>query len=259
MGFAVLQKSLEPPSLDQLKNAFRGVPGLTAVDAHILGRDAFGVLVKGFALDRATALQSALASQGVVTEVVDDGQLPALPPVRHVNRLDCTPAALMISDPLGRSFPLEWRNILLVAAGKVKVDEFEQIRTETRVPTYHMEGGVSYETRIDYRTKEGRHERLLLEIVVSRAALRYSINADQSAHLLFQYLGGRRTRDLGANFAMLVQDLAKGAPEAALNRGAHYLCENAADVFAYPSKNAFYEEITWLLWQLSKSQPGGPG
>ena len=64
MSYAVMQRDLEPPSIEQLKIAFRGLPGLTEMDAHVLGKDAFGVLVKGFTLEKATQLQANLAAPG---------------------------------------------------------------------------------------------------------------------------------------------------------------------------------------------------
>jgi hypothetical protein len=61
------------------------------------------------------------------------------------------------------------------------------------------------------------------------------------------------THDPAANFTLLVQDLAKYAPHAQLNRGAHHLREGVAEALRYPSKNAFFEEITWLLWRLRQA------
>src|SRR4051812_43591114 len=98
MAYAVLQKTLEPPSIDKLKRAFRNVPGLAPADASIIGNDAFGILVKGFESERATAMQSALAVEGVETIVVADSELPQLPQIKFVSRVDCTPEALMIYD-----------------------------------------------------------------------------------------------------------------------------------------------------------------
>jgi hypothetical protein len=254
MLYAVVQKSLEPPSLEQLQNAFQGIPGLTRMDASILGRDAFGILVKGFPFDRATKLQASLAGQGVETEVVEQNALPALPQEKNVTRLECTPEALMIYDPLNRSFPLEWKNIMMIAAGTVPLVELARVRTETSVPAmgYNMLTGdlhVEQRTQVEYSSHAERNERLLVEIVLSRAVLRYSITADKSP-LLFNYLGERRTRDSLRDFALLIQDLTKFAPQAAVNRGAYYLRENAGKPFIYPSKNAFYEEIIWLLWKM---------
>ncbi|MDB6125023.1 MAG: hypothetical protein JWQ71_4016 [Pedosphaera sp.] len=258
MPYAVVQKSLEPPSREQLENAFHGIPGLAKVDAIILGRDAFGILVKGFSLERATMLQTSLASQGVETEVVDEAELPPLPQFKNVNRLECTPEALVIYDPLNRSFSLEWKNVMLIAAGRVPMSEFKRVRTEAEAPAYdlsNLDRGYRQQPKIlvDYSSHEERHERLMLEIVLTRAVLRYSITADKVAHLLFQYLGERRTRDVLQNFTLLVQDLTKYAPQATVNRGAHFFRENATEPFPYPSKNAFYEEIIWLLWKLKRA------
>ena len=103
MPYAVLQTDLNPPGLDQLQRAFRLVPGLTAGDAHILGQDAFGILVKNFSEEQAGALQGALRGEGVETEIVDQSFLPELPPKKIVQRLDCLPEHLLIYDPLGRT------------------------------------------------------------------------------------------------------------------------------------------------------------
>ena len=255
MRYAVVQKTLDPlPTIDQLKKAFHGIPGLTSADAYILGKDAFGILVKGFSLECANMLQSSLAGQGLESEVIDEAVLPVLPQGKNVSQLACTPEALLIYDPLNRSFPLEWKNIMMIAAGKVPLTEFSKVRNEVEVSTPQVNlftGGVHMErrTEVQYSSREQRADRLLLEIILTRAVLRYTIAADKSP-LLFNYLGERRTRDVNRDFALLVQDLIKFAPQAAINRGAYYLREDAAQPFVYPSRNAFYEEITWLLWKI---------
>jgi len=251
MSYAVLQKNLEPPSLDQLKNAFQNVPGLTALDAFGVGKDAFGILVKGFDLDSASRLQSALAAQGVETELVDEAALPPLPEIRNVHRVDCTPDALMIYDALGRNFPLKWVDVMMIAAGSVRLIDFNTV--EVRRPVaHHGRGGDS---PVTLEIKEQPADHWILEIIVSGAALRYSIVADHAECLLFQYLDSRRTRELAGNFKLLVQDLTKAAPQATVNHGAFYLRENSPTPFHYPSKNAFYEEIVWLLWQNISKRP----
>jgi hypothetical protein len=251
MTCSLLQKSLEPPTIEQLKLAFRGVPGLTEMDAYTLGRDAFGILARSFEPARAEALKLALAGQGIETEVVADASLPVLPEARLVHRIDCTPDGLLIYDPLNRSFPLQWENVMLIAAGQANLTEFNDIRTEKRVPRYGYRGyGPAYETVVEHQTKEEHHDRWLLEVVISGAGLRYSVNADAAKGLLFLGLGERRTNDLTANFKLLVRDMLKGAPQAAINRGAYFLRENSTDPFYYPGKKAFYEEMVWLLWKM---------
>ncbi len=240
--------------MEQLKQAFCNVPGLTAVDAAMQCRDAFGILARSFEPERAQALQSALAAQGVETEVVDDASLPALPELRVVHRLDSTPDALMICDPLGRSFPLPWKNVLLIAAGKVRMTEFKTVEVARPATNYggHVRSRFGGEVvlQYDHETHEETKDRWLLEVVITGGALRYSIVADRPMSLLFQYLGDRRTVDIAANFKLVVQDLTANAPESAVNRGAYYLRENSAQPFYYPTKKAFYDEMTWLLWKM---------
>jgi hypothetical protein len=254
MTCSLMQKSLEPPTPEQLKLAYCKVPGLTAVDAAVLGRDAFGVLARSFERGRAEALKSALAAQGVETELVEDANLPVLPEARLVHRIDCTPDALLIYDPLDRSIPLKWENIMLIAAGQVSLSEIKDVRTESKVRgRSYMGFGGGDKTIVSHDLKEERHDRWLLEFVISGAGLRYNVNAEVARPKLFLGLGERRTNDLAANFKLLVQDMVKGAPQATVNRGVHYLCENSAKPLHYPTKKAFYDEMIWLLWKMNQT------
>jgi hypothetical protein len=244
MNFAVLQKTLDIPPVEKIEQALMSVKGFTRVDAHIFANDAYGILVKNLSAEQATAFSQALFGQGIESEVVADNELIPLPPTKFVQRLDCTPEGLLIYDPLGRSFPLPWQHVLLIAAGCVRVTDFNRVAKEVWVDD--RDGG---QTRVtDYRNVEERNSRLLLEIVVSGAVLRYSVSAEK---FRFDYLGGRRTKNLPENFALLVQDLTALAPHAMLNRGTYFLKQNE-NLFPYPTKNAFFEEITWLLWRMKR-------
>ena len=53
---------------------------------------------------------------------------------------------------------------------------------------------------------------------------------------------------------MVARDLMKYAPQALTNRGVYFLRENPTTVFGYPSKNAFYEEMTWVLWEAATAK-----
>lgn len=248
MAYAVMQKKLEPLTVEQLKRAFRGVPGLAEMDAYTLGKDAFGVLVRGFEWERAAALKSALAEQGVEVEVVDEANLPQLPPSRQVHRIDCLAEALMIYDPAGRSFALEWKNIMAIAAGRVKMSDFNRV-----MMPFPKQVGREIVIVQEPVTREQRNQHLLLEIIVTRAVLRYTIIADRPGGFSFQYLGARQVKGVAANFLLVVQDLLKFAPEAAINLGAQEIRENSPKPFIYPGKTAFYDEIVWMLWKMSSN------
>lgn len=243
MNFAVLQKTLDIPSVEKIEWALVSVPGFTRIDAQTFANDAYGILVKNISAEQATAFSQALLGQGIETEVVAENELPPLPQTKFVQRLDCTPDALLIYDPLGRSFPLPWQHVMLVAAGCVRMTDFRRVEKPSW-STSNSEGGT-YETTSIYNVEE-RADRLLLEIVVSGAVLRYSVSAER---FRFDYLAERRAKSLPQNFALLVQDIAANAPRAVLNRGAFTLRQDES-LFPYPSKNAFFEEITWLLWRM---------
>ena len=252
MSFALLQNDLSIPPLDKLKRAFRAVKFLTELDAHTLGEDAFGILVKNLSAEHAALLHGALQAEGIGTEIADERSLPPLPPTKFVKRLDCRADALMIYDPMGRSFPLQWGHILLLAAGQVRLNDFKRIQTRVPVTRYDSQGHPHEEVVTETRTKEQLNFHLVLEIILTRAVLRYTVKADE---FNFAGLGARKTADVPQNFALLVRDLAQFAPQAALNRGAVSLRDNTAEAFSYPSKNAFVEEIVWMLWRMTKAGP----
>jgi hypothetical protein len=250
MRYAVLQTDLNPPAIDQLQRAFKSVPGLAASDAFILGRDAFGILVKDVSEDQAGALQGALRSEGIETEIVDHTLLQPLPQTHFVRQMECSPERLLIFDPLGRPFALEWRHIMCIAAGAVRLIDFVARKHETPPATRPGSRVTSYAPEYETRTHEERRFHLLGEIIITGAALRYSFAADK---FNFAGLGERNMENTVANFSLLVRDLIQFSPNANLNRGAQALRANATDVLSYPSKNAFHEEIVWMLWQMKKA------
>jgi hypothetical protein len=241
--YALLQKDLSIPNIEKLARALRHVKGFVSLDAHTFARDAFGILVRQLEENVAADLQAALRSEGIDTDVVPESELPVLPQTKFSSRVDPSEAGLVIYDPLGRTFLLPWQHVYIIAAGSVELTEFTTERTVRRMEQVDRSGEhlVEYDTR----TKEARNNRYLLEIIVSRAVLRYSVKADVA---LFRSLGDRATRDFYQNFRMVLEDIFKFIPDVPINRGALHL-RNGQDFF-YPSKNAFYEEITWFLWRL---------
>src|SRR6266849_4009958 len=249
MSCAVMQKDLSIPPVEALKRAFRSVKCLTQYDAVILANDAYGILVKHLSGEDAATLQGALQAEGVQTEIVDEGSLPTLPTTKFVPRLDCLPESLLLYDPLGRGFPLEWPHVMMVAAGRVRLEDTSQSRPHAAITRHDMFGPAQPQLPTDLgKEREGNHH-LVLEIILTRAVLCYSATADR---FNFQYLGDRKVAAESANFALLVRDLANFAPHAILNRGAQSLLQDAKEIFAYPSRNAFHEEIIWLLWRLAQ-------
>ncbi len=252
MKYAILQSSLDVPDVEKLKRAFQSVPSLTAADAQILANDAFGILVKGESAEHASRLFHALQAEGIETEMVEQRLLPELPQGKFVRKLESTPEALILNDPLGRPFPLSWEHITFLAAGNVLLHDFERKGTTKEVTKYRANGGSYTVTETEYSTKEESRFKFLLDIIVAQGALRYTVMVDKP--VLFQFLGAAFNPDLEQSFGEMVRRLVQHAPNAVVNRGAYYMRENAEPMFSYPSKNAYTEEIIWLLWRMKQSQ-----
>ncbi len=245
MRCAVLQKNLEFPAREKLQRAFRFVPGLAPADSHTIGADAFGILVKDFPPDPAAAMERALRAEGIETEVVDMALLPELPPVKTVHRLDCTPEHLVIYDPLNRPIPLAWQHVTMICAGAVMMSKFVS-RSATVLPSSRHITALSF-ARKTTESHEERHATLLAEIMVAGGGMRYTFAADK---FNFLGLGDRRTRDVTTNFVLFIRDLASHASQAVRNLGVEALLRD--ELFEYPTRGAFHEEITWRLFQLRR-------
>lgn len=248
MTYAIVQSTLDVPDIERLKRAFRAVPTLTDLDAHILANDAFGILVKRKSLEHARVLLQALRNEGIEAEMVPDQSLPVMPPTKFVRKIACSPEALILHDPLGRPFPLPWEHIMMIAAGNVRMQQFNSVRSVKYSPS--VDGHEVEMREVEYSTREQTTVQFLLELIISRAALRYTVTVDKP--MLHQFLGKDFNPNLEASFGMLVRQLACYAPNAAVNRGAYYLKAGAGEVFFYPSQNAFHEEIIWLLWRAAQ-------
>jgi hypothetical protein len=242
MGYAIMQKELVVPALEQLKRAFTVLPTLTELDAQTVANDAFGIIMRGLELDQATLLRDSLLVEQVETLIVEESSLPALPTAKIVRRVGFLADHLNVYDSMQRETEVPWREIMCIAAGLVRVRETHRVRELETV------GGT--------RTKEEETPHLLLDLFLTGGAARYSITA---ADFSFDHPGGRSSEDLATNFVFLVQELARHAPHAGQNRGAFLACQKPPELFPYPSKQTFNEELTWMLWRIAQLQEGGRG
>jgi hypothetical protein len=240
MPFAIMQKELLAPSVEHLARAFRSLPNLTALDAQTAVGDAFGILWRGLDVEAASAMQDALMKQGIEVEVVEESDLPVLPPSKVIKQIEFLPAQLSMYDPMGRIFNLPWRDLMLIAAGNVRLRDYRG-KGHSPAEAAHNNHGA--------RNNDKLH--LMLELVLNGGVARYSMIADE---FVFNHLGARLTKEMAGNFEMVVRELAENAGHAGLNRGAFLICQGEKEIFTYPGKAAFFEEITWFLWRIGSQR-----
>ena len=250
--YSLLQQSLDVPGIEQLKRAFTSVRCLVDSDAHGVANDAYGILVRDLDAEDAHRLQGALRVEGVETELVAMPLLPSIPPTKYVRRIQFGPDVLLIYDPIGRPVPIEWRHLMLIAAGNVLMNRLARRAVPgsaadllTGSSAWNLGGDRSELGAARTEVREERGLELTLELVLTNGVARFSL--ESSAPVIFRCLGERQTNDLGENFRLLVHDLAQAAPKAMLNRGAWFLRQSPPTLFEYPSKNAFFEEIIWMM------------
>jgi len=259
--YAVMQTTMEVPPVDALRRAFRSVRSLVDSDADTLAQDAYGILVKTLSLDDATTLQGALRREGIETALLPAQLLPQLPAAKYVRRIELGQDVLLIHDPLGKPFPVEWRHLMLIAAGQVMVTEF----TRTTAPRVGgstrwsagaaMRPGFSVDEHFasQIRTREERKPKWFLELILQGAVARYSLEPDVSGPSLYACLGESASGDSDRDLACLVDRMVTANPRVLLNRGAYFLKQSPPSNHTYPTKNAFYEEITWMLWRAAQT------
>ncbi len=257
MSYAVLQTSPAPPRMEQLQSAFHGVPGLTAADAAVYCKDAFGIIAPGLEGGQAAILQTRLREAGVEAEIVETARLPALPVGKTIRRLELTPEAMVVWDPLGRPFPVNWGHIMILGAGCLPQAQFQSKRHEWKVSRF-VDSGFMFpiriqETRFEYRSSESAAWQFRAEIVLTKCAARFCVEAE---NFNFGCLGPKMTNDPANNFNLLMREFANRAPLALLNRGVTSLLATPPEFTGYPRANSLSEEVTWLLWQIENGRAG---
>jgi hypothetical protein len=246
--FAVLQTERETPGIEALERAFAQIPFLVRADAGIVAKDAFGILLKRLAFADARLVQARLAAEDVATEIVAEDAIPELPPTKFVKRIHLRDEGLEIFDPIGRNIVIGWPHIHLLAAGQVRTLA-SQARPARLVLQELRKGQLR---RLEPRQGEPPAAgRWFIDLVIARGAGRFTLEPEPV--LLGNALGRPPGRDLVPATRALLSAMAEKAPHLWLNGGASALL-GSQTVDDYPSRNAYHEEIVWLLWQMGQSK-----
>lgn len=251
MPYAIVQTSIAKPSEDQLRKAFQQVSWLTDLDAALMARDAYGIIVDNLSYARAEAISAALQTFGVAHCMIDQSAMPELGARKQLRRMECRPEGPVLYDPLGRAIPGSWSDVRLVAAGLVgmrKIQRREKQRVVHRATGWH--GGAAPVVVTDIVEKQIGVDKLVMELYMGDRFSRFRVVADK---FHYNYLGDRQRLAAAENFALLVQDITAGAPQAAFSQGVQSLADDQVTTFAYPTEHAFSEEIKWLRWMRSQN------
>jgi hypothetical protein len=249
--FAVLQHRLEIPDPAAVTRACRGVEGLHPSDAPNLAGDAFGILVKGLSETAASQFVAGLAREGIDAELADEASLPALPPGKKLRRAECRPEGFVAFDPYDRELLIPWDRVAVVSAGEVRLVQFKPVTLITERTYQNPNWKPSNQSTLTVSSEE-RNWCWTADVLLAGGELRFSF---QCGEFTPEGLGDRVTRGQTANFLTFLRDLLAFVPEATRNRGAFAVgTGDPADTGPrYPTRNAYQEELVWLLWRLRRA------
>ena len=250
--YAVLQKDISRPVADQMRRAFRSFSNLTDADAVRLAANAQGILLRHSGADEARAFHRALLAEGVAAAMVAESDLQLLPASQSLHRLSLSAQALEVYDLLGRARPVPWDDIALVAAGSVRHVEISVTHTERSSAGLRPAFDVWPKKSVEAVRKVESETQLILEIVLANGAARYELDA---AQFPFKYAVDLPELSTREKFIWLVREIGNRAPKAILNRGASDVRNGVELVRGYPSRQAFTDEMIWLLWKANHQLP----
>jgi hypothetical protein len=253
LHYAVLQSGTVAPTAEQLKRVFREFVHLTDADAVRLAVGARGILMRHLRRDAARALQKACAAEEVDVAVVAEDELPGLPDGHSLHRLGIWPQAFTIYDLRGRRTSIPWPQITLIAAGEVLNYEAGKPRSG-RSSTAFGAPIASWRKRGEESTHRMEAEpQLLLEILANENQERYQLDA---AKFTFRYVIDRPGLTLQEKFIWLAREICRQATQAMLNTGARRLMQGDETVPTFMNRQAFTDEMIWLLWRSGNAKGG---
>lgn len=243
--FAIVQKERAIPAPDQWKRVFKSFSNLTDADAMRLAVGARGLLMRRLSSDAARALQAAFRDEGIDVAIVSENALPKLPEAQSLHRLELWPQALTVYDPVGHPASFPWNDISVVAAGATPHVQLNKTQTEF-VRLLRDNGSRSrLKPTPDSDHSFASAPQFLVELIVGNGARRYEIDATQ---FHFRRVIDRPGLALEEKFIWLVRQICREAAHADLNHGARGLVAGRETVPAYANRQAFTNEIIWLLW-----------
>jgi hypothetical protein len=252
--FAVLQRTFAGLSAEHLKRAFSSFVNLTDADAVRLAANARGILMRQMNRDGARALQSALENEGVGVAIVREDELPRLPEGKTLHRVELTPEAFIVYDLLGRSKPIDWNSVALVAVGVVSRFGFTRTQTEKTELRLNSLTGVWPKTTVEVGHKIEWGSTALLEMLLAGGEARYQIEAMEFP---FKFVIDNPALSIPEKFIWLVREICQRATHAILNDSARAILDGQETVLEYQSRQALADEMVWMLWNQSQQADAG--
>jgi hypothetical protein len=253
--YAVLQTSLDQPiTREALEAAVMATQTLAKPDCVRLQRELFGFVAEKLSQDDALGLQAALRARNFSTEVVDESELPVLPPPKHGKAIKLLETGVTLIDMYEHEEFYAKEQIVFAAGGRVlhlKDVPYQNMEwVITTGPRGSVHRGVEMVT--EHRLDNVPEFRLELFCLAETTRLQWVVTKDALLRVNGAILKLRDHDQLDGALATLGSLLPPDRVNLGIKKAA------AGENFLYPSVHAFEEEIIWSLYRMARGGSGAP-
>jgi len=181
--YSVIQRSLEQKiTRAQLEEASTHVPTIARTDCVRIHKLLAGIFISRISHQEALAFQRGLAAQGHEADVVEDAQIPPLPPGMRSMRVSRVDRELHFRDFMDRPTVIPLDEILFVAGGCI---EDSRLKRHTHITYVHTgRGGRMPVEESHLRQHAERSARI--DIFFTRHPYRFSLSAGEATRFFVQ-------------------------------------------------------------------------
>lgn len=235
-GYSVFLRAIDAPEPERLVAAFSACASLTPADAPVFARNAFGILVENLPRGEADHLHELLQAEGVETVVVDSAVGRLTEPF-HLKRASTGPDGFVTFSVYDQTQTWAWENLMVVAAGRVRMEETRSRKVEGNLPTELCKKGERkyWQAAVDH---------VLLDLVFGFPLKRFRMDSRAFSDPV---AADDPVPGSNIEFLALIKRICRHAANASRNRGVRQLLATDALEFAYPARLHFERETAWHL------------
>ena len=258
MPYAILLEELKLLDLQKTATILAKAEGIIYADATRAVRNCCGILATDLTLQEAKTICNELNGEGVGVFYMEQSKMYFPASAMVVNNGDCLEDGFHAQDMYGRSYPLDWANVILISLGRV-VERKEAVTYDGSPTRAAIRGGGIVVAALfggalaapapagsSSRRKITEEEDFVLDIFSKEPQERHYRIKQKGFN--YDYLGARLRPIAGENFHFLVEDLVRFATQAYGNRGINaFLSGKEPEKLNYSDLDHFDRENLWLL------------
>lgn len=238
--FSLLQISLDQSiERDSFIEAAAGAEMVTKADLSQYYRDLYGIVVSEISFADATVVKAALDARSFPVEIVNDIELPPLPDVFQMQRVDLQEDGLSFTDALSRISLRRMEDLVFLSAGYFLKT---RPKSELKMGTAFMADSRKAELNSTRVFREEVEKEFRIEFFFASEPYRLRLSLTNIGAV---FVNGRALQlHKAETITVAITELKKLLPADRTNQGVEKV------EMIYPSLRAYEEEIRWHFYRL---------